>query len=286
MKSMINMKNTVTVLVWLALNLAVMGPADLQAEPREFRARISGAEQTAEVSDDDLAAEISFGREVAAHILGRYKLDQDHDLTRYVNLVGRGVALHCNRSELDFRFAVLDTATINAYAAPGGYIFITRGAIGIMADEAELAAVLAHEVAHTSERHIVRELGIKGQEQSAQAGIAHLLGAMGDPTRVAFKQAVDKAMDILFQQGYSRLDEFSADQSGTIILAATGYDASALGRYLGRLKDNNSEALAILDKTHPPLDERIAALDLVLTEAGLDRISAPTLQERFNAQTN
>ena len=285
MKSMANIKKISTALILLALNLVIVTPTNLHAGSREFRARISSADQSAEISNEDLAAEIRFGREVSAHILGRYKLDLDDNLNRYVNLVGRGVALHCNRSELDFRFAVLDTSTINAYAAPGGYIFITRGAIGIMEDEAELAAVLAHEIAHTTERHIVLELGIKGKGQSAQAGIAHLLGAMGDPTRVAFKQAVDKAMDILFQQGYSRQDESSADHSGTIILAATGYDSSALVRYLGRLKKSRSAELEILDKTHPPFDERIATLNIAISEAGLDEISAPTLKERFNEQT-
>lgn len=274
-----------TVLGLMALGLLLQSPAELPAGPREFRARVSDAAQTAEITSDDLAAEIRFGREVAAHILGRYKLDRDEKLTRYVNLVGRGVALHSKRSELAFRFAVLDTATVNAFAAPGGYIFVTRGAIELMSDEAELGAVLAHEIAHTSERHIVLELGIKGEGQSAQAGIAHLLGAIGDPTRVAFKQAVDRAMDILFQQGYSQQDEFSADQSGTIILAATGYDPAALVRYLERLKASSPAELKIMDKTHPPFDQRIASLNLVISGAGLDRISAPTLKERFDEQT-
>lgn len=285
MKSTTNSKAILTGFLLLVLNLTITTPTNLQAGSQEFRARVSSAEQSLEISADDLAAEIRFGREVSAHILGRYKLDQDDNLNRYVNLVGRAVALHCNRSELDFRFAVLDTSTINAYAAPGGYIFITRGAITTMEDEAELAAVLAHEIAHTTERHIVLELGIKGEGQSAQAGIAHLLGAIGDPTRVAFKQAVDKAMDILFQQGYSQQDELSADQSGTIILAATGYDSSALVRYLSKLKENSSAELKILNKTHPPFDERIATLNLVISETGLDKVSAPTLKERFNEQT-
>jgi predicted Zn-dependent protease len=285
MKTKTGGKKSVIILVLLALNLLAPLPADLKAGPREFRARVSSVETATTISAEDQAAEIRFGREVAAHILGRYKLHRNDELSRYVNLVGRAVALYCNRPDLPWKFAVLDTASINAYAAPGGYIFVTRGALGIMEDEAELAAVLGHEIAHTAERHIVRELGIKGESQSAQAGIAHLLGAMGDPTRVAFKQAVDKAMDILFQQGYSRQDEAGADQGGTIILAATGYDPTALIRYLGKLKQSQPAELEILNRTHPPIDARLAALHLAISETGLDKVSGPTLKERFNEQT-
>ncbi|MDT8334590.1 MAG: M48 family metalloprotease [Desulfurivibrionaceae bacterium] len=269
----------------LALGLTLLFQLPVLAEQRDFRTRVSEKLAGEGVSTADIAAEISFGREVAAHILGRYKLDRDDRLNRYINLVGRGVALHSNRSDLDFRFAVLASSTINAYAAPGGYIFVTRGAIANMADEAELAAVLAHEIAHVAERHIVRELGIRGEGGSAQAGLAHLIGAIGDPTRVAFKQAVDQALDILFKQGYSRRDEAEADQNGLILLTATGYDPAGLRRYLAKLEESGAAELEIHNRTHPPSAERLAALDLVISETGLDKIAGPSLKERFNEQT-
>ncbi|MDF1578855.1 MAG: M48 family metalloprotease [Desulfobulbales bacterium] len=269
----------------LALGLTLLFQLPVLAEQRDFRTRVSEKLAGEGVSTADIAAEISFGREVAAHILGRYKLDRDDRLNRYINLVGRGVALHSNRSDLDFRFAVLASSTINAYAAPGGYIFVTKGAIANMADEAELAAVLAHEIAHVAERHIVRELGIRGEGGSAQAGLAHLIGAIGDPTRVAFKQAVDQALDILFKQGYSSRDEAEADQNGLILLTATGYDPAGLRRYLAKLEESGAAELEIHNRTHPPSAERLAALDLVISETGLDKIAGPTLKERFNEQT-
>src|SRR3989338_3678250 len=120
---------------------------------------------------DDVEAEIIFGREVAARILGRYKLYEDKNLARYINMVGRSAAQYANRPEIEFRFAILNTDIVNAFAAPGGYIFITKGALRLMEDEAELAGVLAHEVAHVSERHIVKELNIKGTEASPSAGL-------------------------------------------------------------------------------------------------------------------
>ena len=216
------------------------------ASTQSFRTRVSEKAFAGQFYDEDIAAEIAFGREVAARILGKYKIVRDDKLTRYINLVGRSVALHCSRPELAFRFAVLDTSTINAYAAPGGYIFITKGALRKFDDESELAGVLAHEIAHAADRHIVKELNIKGADQSAAAGISHLLGAIGDPTRVAFKQAVDNAMNILFEKGYKKEDEYQADQSGTLMLAATGYDPSALSRYISRIEKVNTRAVRIL----------------------------------------
>ncbi len=283
------MKTMKSAKLWTAaavlLGLTFLLQARVMAEPADFRARISEKLADEEITDADLAAEISFGREVAAHILGRYQLDRDDKLNRYLNLVGRGVALHSNRSGLDYRFAVLASSTINAYAAPGGYIFVTRGAIANMADEAELAAVLAHEIAHVDSRHIVREVKIKGEGGSAQAGLAHLIGAIGDPARVAFKQAVDEALDILFKQGYSHRDEAEADQNGLILLAVTGYDPGGLRRYLAKLETSGDPELEIYNRTHPPFAERLAALDRAATETGLDKVTGPILKERFDEQS-
>lgn len=263
----------------------------LMAQPlqsaNEFRARVSKKSFAREVTQADVEAEIEFGREVAARILGQYKVVRDKKITTYVNLVGKAVAIHCNRPELDFKFAVLNTSSINAYAAPGGYIFVTAGAVKIMKDEAELAGVLAHEIAHSTERHIVKELGIKGEESSAQAGIAHLLGAMGDPARMAFKQAVDKAMDILFTTGYQQQDEFEADRSGTLLLASTGYDPLALERYIARLSAQPISAdMKIINDTHPSYDKRQAAFRALAAEYHLDTVKHPALQERFAAYVN
>lgn len=251
------------------------------AASQSFRIRASEKALTGLFTDEDIAAEISFGREVAARILGKYKIVRDDMLTRYVSLVGRSIAMNCRRPELDFRFAILDSSTINAYAAPGGYIFVTKGALEKILDEAELAGVLAHEIAHTADRHIVKELNIKGAEQSAAAGISHLLGAMGDPTRVAFKQAVDKAMNILFEKGYKKEDEYQADETGTIMLAVTGYDPSALFRYISRIEKVDTRAIRILNDTHPAYDKRLDVMNTVMKVNGLTIINNPKMRDRY-----
>lgn len=256
---------------------------EADARPLDYRARLSAKDAAADNSIEDVRAEINFGREVAARILGRFKLNRDDILTRYVNLVGHSLLRHTNRPELDFHFAVLDSDTINAYTAPGGYIFITLGALTLMEDEAELAGVLAHEIAHATEKHIVRELNIKGSEQSAAAGLAHLLGGAGDPTKMAFVQAVDMAMDLLFTKGLNKQDEFVSDEIGTFLLATAGYDPSALQRYLLKVKKSREDKLQVLYSTHPAFEERLAALALAISENGLNNLQLPTLKERFNA---
>ena len=125
-----------------------------------WRRRVS-AEST-DIAREDVSEEIRFGREIAARMVGRFGLYNDPQLMKYVNLVGRSLSQSTNRPELDFHFAVLNTSEINAYAAPGGYVFVTRGAIEKMQDESELAAVLAHEMTHINERHVVKELNIEG----------------------------------------------------------------------------------------------------------------------------
>lgn len=230
----------------------------------------------------DVETEIEFGRTIAARVLGRYALDDDAALNRYVNLVGSGIALHSGRGELTYRFAVLDSEHINAYSAPGGYIFITRGALAQMKDEAELAGVLAHEVAHITERHIVKALSIRAADNSAGSGLSRILNAGTDTARVAIQQAADQAMRILFEDGYQQRDELDADRVATLLLATTGYDPAALHRYITRIQasettSNNHESVT----THPPSPERLAALRKTLDEEQLHGLHYPTLAERF-----
>ena len=202
---------------------------------KEGRKRISGTpEEYSNVSD--IEAEILFGRELSARILGNYSLLDDEKINKYVNLVGKGVALYAGRTELRYRFGVLDSDKINAFAAPGGYIFITRGALEKMENEAQLAAVLAHEIAHIVKRHVVKELNIRGNESSGAGGIASLIGGPTDSLRGALEQALDDAADIIFNKGYKVKDEIEADRVGIMVESLAGYDPSALKEFLNKAK--------------------------------------------------
>lgn len=259
---------TVIKIISAALMVVFCLPAFAQEDkPVDIKdARARRHVTAAEADANDVAAEIQFGREVGARVLGRYGLyEKDQDVVKYVALVGTAVALRTNRPELSYKFAILDSDEINAYAAPGGYIFITKGAILQMKDESELAAVLAHEIAHVNERHIVSELNIGAPDASPVAGFARFLGGAGDPAKMAFLTMVDKAMEILFERGYKRSDEKQADELAAMYLAASGYDPSSLDGYLERVRDIKQGAqTSVLSKTHPPYNERINALRLLI----------------------
>ena len=251
---------------------------------QSFRQRASADQLlTPEDIESDVKAEIEFGRVVAARILGKYKLSEDFKLTKYITLVGRSLALNSNRPELIFHFGVLETKDINAYTAPGGYVFVTRGALNLMNDENELAGVLAHEIAHVTEMHIVEELGIKGTSSGVGGGLARIFGSAAETTRVAFEQVIDKAVSLLFREGLNKLDEFEADQVGAMITANTGYEPSALHRYLQRVKKYKGEHTAIVSKTHPSFADRLVELANLSKEESLSDLKNTIDANRFNS---
>lgn len=267
-------------LVALVVVLAVFFLAAVSSS-EDFRERKS-AKRFDLVDADDIKAEIHFGREVAARVLGRYGLYENDELNRYVNLVGKAVAQQTGRTEIDFHFAVLRTDSINAYAAPGGYVFVTRGAILQMHDEAELAAVIAHEVAHISGKHIVKELDIHASDDSPVGSFARFMGGAGDPAKTLFLKTIDKATGILFEKGYKVQDEKDADTTGTIYLALSGYDPNAMARYLKRIKNVKGEPMKVLNKTHPAFDERIKLILDIIKSEGLDTGENKQGKKRFS----
>jgi len=264
-----------------ALSLAcLMWGSALAAD--NFRARLSDTEATSGSGNADVIAEIQFGREVAARILAREGLYDNAELTKYVNLVAAALARFTDRPELTFHVAILNTDDINAYAAPGGYIFITKGAIAQMKDESELAGVIAHEMAHITRKHVVHELDIHGGDNSPVAGFARFMGAAGDPIKIGFMKLVDKAMDILYDRGYKVEDERDADSTATMTAAFSGYDPDGLSRYLERVKTIKGEPTSILTKTHPGYDERVQRIESIIAEEGLEGAQYKTGKDRFD----
>ena len=232
---------------------AMARPAEAQDWRDRLRRVVSGAAQIVQtmlpISTDK---EIEIGRGIAATIAGRYPIVQDEALTTYVNLVGLTVAGEAPRPDVTYRFAVLETPDVNAFAAPGGYIFLTRGALGLMESEAELAGVLAHEVGHVNRRHVIE--GIRKadfmREVRDQAGIS---GSTLD-------RAVGAGSNVLFS-GYSREDEAEADSLGVLYAASAGYDATGLPTFVSHLNSHASEGpLAEITATHEPPAARIERL--------------------------
>ncbi|MDQ2070053.1 M48 family metalloprotease [Natronospira bacteriovora] len=245
------------------------------------RQRLHQIQPVAEAEANE-RAEIRVGREVAARILARHALHPDDELQRYVNRVGVALALHGTRPDLDFHFGVIESGQVNAYAAPGGYIFITSEALALMEDEAELAAVLAHEIAHVDRRHIVEALGIRAPESSPMAGLTRFFGGATEVAQVFFSQAVDQVLSVLFEEGLRHEDEFEADRDGVLLAARAGYDPGGLGRFLQRLSESaDRRAVDEVADTHPATSERLKRLTALQDEENLSAIEGYRRQARF-----
>lgn len=221
--------------------------------------------------------EIGFG--IAATVAGRYPLVEDRELLRYVNLVGQAVAQQSIRyGEVPFRFGVLDTEDVNAFAAPGGYIFVTRGALALMETEAALAGVLAHEVAHVDQKHVLDEIRRSSVMSSVQEE-SQLDGAILD-------QIAELGGSMLFM-GLSREDEMESDSIGVLYAVATGYQAAGLVQFLESLvaaeevEGEPSEGMQEWLATHPSTAERLDVLRAQLETAGIDPQEGRAVAERF-----
>jgi beta-barrel assembly-enhancing protease len=274
------MKSTAfTTGVLLALCIACPATVSAVQSEENWRKRISSEYDTVAMSD--ITEEIRFGREVAARIIGRYGLYENLQIMKYVNLVGQALAQGTNRPELEFHFAVLNSDEINAFSAPGGYVFVTQGALRAMGDEAELAGVLAHELGHISEKHAVKELKIRSIESAAASSLPEVIVGSSDPARVAFRQAVDKAMNILLRDGYKRHDEIQADMDALLFCAMAGYEPEGLMRFVKRLDGLKGNQTETFDKTHPPLKDRVDWLKAALVREGIDSGEYRTYRNRF-----
>jgi predicted Zn-dependent protease len=201
----------------------------------------------------------------------------DEALTRYVNLVGRSVALQSTRrGEIPFVFGVVDTDEVNAFAAPGGYVLLTRGALARMDSEAELAGVLAHEIAHVDETHVLDEIRRSSVLADARDE-AQLTGFIMD-------RLAEAGGSLLFT-GLSREDELEADSLGAIYAAASGYRPDGLLRFLERLDEEAAADSSLREwtATHPSESDRVEALRRQFAASDLDLTSGRDLPERFRA---
>ena len=228
--------------------------------------------------------EIELGEGIASNLLGAAPLLKKPSLQQYVNQVGLWLALQTERPDLPWRFGVLDDANINAFATPGGNIFITYGLLQRMNSEAELAGVLAHEIAHVLKRHHLQAI-----KKNARTGL--LTDAA---TMVADRKGRNPAMSKLagvgtelYARGLDKDDEFEADRMGVVIAARAGYDPFGLPAVLQMLQaiDPKNSDLALMFKTHPTPTDRLGLLDSLMSK-GFDAYDArPNLEKRFKAVT-
>jgi predicted Zn-dependent protease len=263
----------------VALVLGLGSPAGAGAQwpklgKQDLGAIMKRAEQLQDlhVSEDE---EIKLGAGVSERVRQRYGVVQDEAVHRYVTLVGTLLVKKSSRPNLPFKFIVLDTDGVNAFAAPGGFIHITRGALGLISSEAELAGVLAHEIAHVTEKHTISAIQKNKVIQiTADESITKNPELWG--------KLVDVTSDLVFA-GFGRGEEMESDRVGPAMANAVGYAPAALADFLKRLSDRNKSATGKqgLFASHPEMKERIDTLDREITARKYT--STATLADRYRA---
>ncbi|MCW9088664.1 MAG: M48 family metalloprotease [Gammaproteobacteria bacterium] len=252
---------------------------DLDLERIDLGQVLNTAQQA--FGEVDVQQETLIGEEAVSVLLGAVPLLENDPLQRYVNQVGHWVALHTERSDLAWKFAVLDSPDINAFAAPGGYILITKGLLLKLQSEAELAGVLAHETVH-----VVRKHHLAAVQQGARLDLAVQLGRAGvDEKHEETMEKLSRGFKELYARGLDKNDEFEADRMGVVIAARAGYDPYGLPAVLQTLAGMSPDdtSLAFLFSTHPAPARRLSLLERLYDR--LDPYARqPQLQQRFEQQ--
>jgi len=171
-----------------------------------------------------------------------------------VAIIGKSLSAYCSRPELKFRFAVLNSDRINAYSAPGGYVFITRGLYNALPDDQQLAAVLAHEISHITKRHALKVIS----RSQFMKGLFDTGGSISNMS--AFDGGVNSITDSLFTKGFDPSAEFEADREGRSLATKVGYDRDGLVDFLKDLYKSEGDSKQAFP-THPPLSHRIDRLE-------------------------
>lgn len=246
--------------------------------------------QVIEKTQQELTPEQEYyiGRAVAAKVLQTYPPLDRPQANTYLNLLGQSLAIFSSRPETfgGYHFLLLDSDEVNAFAAPGGLILVTRGMLFCCANEDELAAVLAHEICHVEMKHGLRAikqgrlteaLMVVATESAKQLGSEELASLTRD-----FEASVGDVVMTLTTSGYSRTQERDADAAAVQLLRRAGYPGAAMITMLQRMDERLADARGLgFAKTHPSAKSRADALRTVITDAK----SAPDTvrQERFSA---
>jgi len=210
-----------------------------------------------------LEEEKTIGESVALEIVSTFGgLVRDNAVTRRVTLIGRTLAKYSARPDLEWSFGVLDTNDINGFSAPGGYVFITRGLYAMAADDDMLAGVLAHEIAHITEKHALSILE-RGEGLAGGLGILERYDSnvanVDSQVQQALDLSIEKVTKTLFT-GFDPKTEYAADQKGRDLATLAGYARGGLRHTLQDLQDKKPGDPKHLFSTHPPLPDRIKRL--------------------------
>lgn len=223
-----------------------------------------------------LEEEVAIGRQIVGNLLGAVPLVDDPELQKYVNKVGRWVAEQCERPNLNWHFGVIESDDLNAFAAPGGYVLVTRGLYSMLDSEAELAGVLAHEIGHVISKHHLRVLQ---KSQVVDLGKQIISQKMGNNQII--QNLIGRGAEIV-ARALDKRAEFEADRIAIVLTARAGYDSHGLPEVLHLIGHYSADddRVALLFKTHPHPDARLEKLDAAMGTK-FDSDTGQTLENRF-----
>jgi predicted Zn-dependent protease len=270
------MRNAIALTVIAIAGFPLAAPAEGGQLPGGISKGIGIARKANEVRNLQItdAEEQTLGKEVSERIRNRYGVVQDAAVHRYVSLVGMALAQGSTRPNLPWTFIVLDTDGVNAFAAPGGYVHITRGALALIKTEAELAGVLGHEIIHVTEKHTVNAI----QKNAAfQMGASETLAG----NSALMDRVAGAVYDNIVEKGFGRGEENESDEKGVALANKTGYAPSGLGDFLTTLKDRNKDSKEKrgLFASHPEMQERLDRIKKTITAQKLT--ATATMQPRY-----
>jgi predicted Zn-dependent protease len=245
---------------------------ELQAKKNTLQAPLKASGLTGYSEQE----EVAIGRQIAGNLLGVAPMVKDQALQKYVNNVGRWVASQSERPDLAWHFGVIESNDLNAFAAPGGYIFLTRGLYKLLTNESELAGVLAHEIGHVIRRH---HLKILQQSNMLDMGSTALSKQVGGNDQIA--KLIGSGAEIM-SRALDKDAEFEADRIGVVLAARAGYDAYGLPQVLQEIGHTapGDDSVALLFKTHPLPEARLAQLGDTM-DSRFDQLKGQTLPKRL-----
>jgi predicted Zn-dependent protease len=229
-------------------------PQPAQAPQQTPAQQLASALLSGRVSEDE---ERQIGAQIAGSLLGAAPLVNDSRLQAYVNRVGRWVALQSDRPDLQWHFGVIDSEDINAFAAPGGYVLVTKGLYRKLKNEAELAGVLGHEIGHVMLKHHLKLL----QQSQMIAAVGGLLGQKAGSEDQLIRNLIGNGAEIM-ARSLDKNAEYQADRVGMVLAARAGYDAYGLPTVLQEIGHVPAQdgRVALLYKTHPLPGDRLTHL--------------------------
>jgi len=233
-----------------------------------------------------LEQEYLIGRAVAARILTSYTIcNKTPELTTYLNLICGAIVINSPRPDSfnGYQVVILDSGEVNAFTTPGGHIFLTRGIISIAQNEDDLAAVIAHEIAHNQLRHSIKSIKSGRMTQAvlltATAGVGAVMGIDAEDLVDILNESVGEILQTMVNTGYSKEQEFQADIAAMYFMAAAGYNPGSLINMLKELNQVRSH-VSDMNKTHPSPVQRVFYAERALTRFNLPDNSM-FRQERF-----